>query len=403
MRLATFALSLPLILIASCGSARSGDSAQSGGGAQPRHSVAKTQAAQQADKAIEKPTPAPFKIASLGSFDEPWAIRVEPGTGRIFLTEKAGTMKVVDPASGQSAGVGGTPTGISYGGQGGFADLAFAPDYGRSHAIYLSWVKADASGKRYGVLGRGTLSCAQMAACSVQGLKEIWHQTPAYDTFGQFALRIAFSPDGKYMFVSSGDLVKGNPAQDLSTNLGKIVRLNLDGTAAAGNPFAGKGSPSDQIWTYGHRNPLGLRFDLNGQLWDIEHGPAGGDEINKLMPGDNYGWPVVSNGDDYSGTPIPRHWTHPEFHPPAIWWTPVIAPGDMIFYSGKLWSDWKGQAIVAGLKTQCIARVSLTDDHGTEVARYAMGHRMRGLAEAPDGSLYAIEDGKGGRLLHLTK
>jgi glucose/arabinose dehydrogenase len=391
MRIETFALSLGLLVTASCSMAQSGDSA------------AKGSANQQADKAVEKPAPSPFKVTSLGAFGEPWAIKVEPGTGRIFVTEKAGTMKVVDPASGQSAAVSGLPTDVSYGGQGGFADVAFAPDYGRSHAIYLSWVTKDASNKRYGVVGRGTLACSQMASCAVQGLKVIWRQTPAYDTFGQFALRITFSPDGKHMFVASGDLVKADPAQDLSTNLGKIVRLNLDGTAAAGNPFASKGSPADQIWTLGHRNPLGLKFDLNGQLWDVEHGPMGGDEINKLVPGDNYGWPVVSNGDNYNGTPIPRHWTHPEFHAPAIWWNPVIAPGDMIFYSGKLWPEWKGQALIAGLKTMAIIRVSLSDDHGTEQARYDMGHRMRGLAEAPDGSLYAIEDGKDGRLLHLTK
>ncbi|HEY7805861.1 MAG TPA: PQQ-dependent sugar dehydrogenase [Croceibacterium sp.] len=397
MRLATFALSLPLLFIASCGNAQSGDSA-----AKAPAGTHKSAAEQQADKAVGKPAPSPFKVTSLGSFNEPWALKVEPGTGRIFVTEKAGAMKVVDPAGGQTAKVSGMPTDVSYGGQGGFADVAFAPDYGKSHAIYLSWVTKEDGNKRYGVVSRGTLSCAQMASCAVQGLKVIWRQQPALDTFGQFALRIAFSPDGKYLFVSSGEMMKGDPAQDLSNNLGKIVRLNLDGTAAAGNPFANKPSPGNQIWTYGHRNPLGLKFDLNGQLWDIEHGPMGGDEINRLKAGDNYGWPVVSDGDDYSGTPIPRHWTHPEFHPPAIWWNPVIAPGDFIFYSGKLWKDWKGQAIVAGLKTTCIARVALSGEHGTELARYDMGKRMRDLAEAPDGSLYAIEDGNGGRLLHLT-
>jgi glucose/arabinose dehydrogenase len=398
MRFATFVLSLPLLLIASCGHAQSGDSAP-----KATAGTQKSAADQQRDKAVEKPVPSPFNVTSLGAFNEPWAIKVEPGTGRIFVTEKSGAMKVVDPKTDQTASVGGLPTDVSYGGQGGFADVAFAPDYGHSHTIYLSWVTKDASDKqRYGVVGRGTLACAQITSCSVQGLKVIWRQTPAYDTFGQFALRITFSPDGRYMFVSSGDLVKADPAQDLSTNLGKIVRLNLDGTPAAGNPFAGKGSPANQIWTYGHRNPLGLKFDLNGQLWDIEHGPLGGDEINKLKAGDNYGWPVVSDGDNYNGTPIPKHWTHSEFHAPAIWWNPVIAPGDFIFYSGKLWKDWKGQAIVAGLKTQCIARVALSGDHGTEVARYDMGHRMRDVAEAPDGSLYAIEDGAGGRLLHLT-
>jgi glucose/arabinose dehydrogenase len=397
MRFATIALSLPLLFIASCGNAQSGDSAAKGvAGAH------KSAAEQQADKAVEKPAPSPFNVASLGTFAEPWAIKVEPGTGRIFVTEKAGTMKVVDPANGQAAAVSGTPSDVSYGGQGGFADVAFAPDYASSHAIYLSWVTKEDGNKRYGVVGRGTLACAQLSSCRVEALKVIWRQQPALDTFGQFALRITFSPDGKYLFVSSGEMMKGDPAQDLSNNLGKIVRLNLDGTAAVGNPFASKGSPSDQIWTYGHRNPLGLKFDLSGQLWDLEHGPAGGDEINRLKPGDNYGWPVVSNGDDYSGTPIPRHWTHPEFHPPAIWWNPVIAPGDFIFYSGKLWPEWKGQAIIAALKTQAIIRVSLNGEHGTEEARYDMGHRMRDLTEAPDGSFYAIEDGNGGRLLHLT-
>jgi glucose/arabinose dehydrogenase len=377
MRIATFVLSLPLFVIASCGSAQSGDSAG-------------------------KASAAPFKITALGTFDEPWALAVEPGTGRIFVTEKSGTMKVVDPQSGQSAGVGGMPK-VSYGGQGGFADVAFPPDYKSSHTVYLSWVKDEPGDKRYGVVGRGTMSCVQMSACSVDGLKEIWRQEPALSTFGQFALRLVFSADGKHLFVSSGDLAKGEPAQDMAGNLGKIVRLNLDGTAAEGNPFAGKPSPTNQIWTLGHRNPLGLGFDRNGQLWDVEHGPAGGDEINKLVPGDNYGWPVVSNGDNYNGTPIPRHSTHPEFRAPAISWNPVIAPGGMIFYSGRLWPEWKGQALIAGLKTQAIIRVSLSGDKGTEEARYDLGHRMRGLAEAPEGSLYAIEDGKGGRLLRLSK
>lgn len=387
MRIATFALSLSAVAIASCGSASSGESAP----------ASPTGAWQPADL----PAGTPFAATALGSFDEPWALAVEPGTGRLFITEKPGTMKVVDPKSGQIAPVGGTPQ-VAYGGQGGFADVAFAPDYKTSHTIYLSWAKAGEGKTRYGVVGRGKLSCSALSACAVQDLKEIWRQNAAYETAGQFALRLAFSPDRKYLFVSSGEQMKGDPAQDTANNLGSIVRLNLDGTPAAGNPLAGKAGASPDIWTYGHRNPLGLKFDLNGQLWDLEHGPMGGDEINKLVPGDNYGWPLVSNGDNYNGTPIPRHSTRPDLHAPAISWNPVIAPGDFIFYSGKLWPDWKGQALIAGLKTQAIVRVSLSDDHGQELARYPMGHRMREIAEAPDGSLYALEDGKGGRLLHLT-
>jgi glucose/arabinose dehydrogenase len=383
MRIPTILLSLPLVAAASCGSAQSGDSTSAATASTPAPTETK----------------GPFAVASLGAFEEPWALAIEPGTNRIFITEKAGTMKVVDPATGKSAPVSGTPK-VSYGGQGGFADVAFAPDYAQSKTIYLSWVAENAAGERYGVVGRGKLNCADMAACAVEGLSEIWRQTPALKSFGQFAVRLAFAPDGKYLFVASGDLAKGDPAQDISNNLGAIVRLNLDGTPAAGNPLAGKGSPD--IWTYGHRNPLGLKFDASGQLWDVEHGPAGGDEINKIVPGDNYGWPVVSNGDNYNGTPIPRHPTHPEFHAPAISWNPVIAPGDMIFYSGKLWPEWKGNAIVAGLKTQALVRVKLSGDKGIEEARYDMGQRMRGLAEASDGAIYAIEDGKGGRLLRLT-
>ena len=391
MRISTIALSLSAAAIASCGHAQSGDSAASASGQVTGW------------HAIELPAGTPFKAEALGSFDNGWALKVEPGRGLLFITEKPGTMKVVDPKSGRILPVTGVPQ-VAVGGQGGLADFAFAPDYKTSHTIYLSWSKAGEGKTRYGVVARGKLSCTAITACALQDLTEIWRQNAAFETGGQFALRITFSPDGKYLFVSSGEQMKGDPAQDTSNNLGSIVRLNLDGTPAADNPLAGKAGASPDFWTYGHRNPLGLKFDLNGQLWDLEHGPMGGDEINKLVPGDNYGWPVVSNGDNYNGTPIPRHSTRPDFHAPAISWNPVIAPGDMIFYSGKLWPEWKGQALIAGMKTQALIRVSLDGDKdkGTELARYDMGHRIRDLAEAADGSLYVLEDASGGRLLHLT-
>jgi aldose sugar dehydrogenase len=379
MRIPTFALSLCALAIASCGSAQSGDSAA-------------------------KPAPAtgaPFNVTALGTFDEAWAISIEPGTGNLFITEKGGTMKFVQPANGRIGTVTGIPP-VAYGGQGGLADFIFAPDYAKSHTIYLSWAEAGEGGNKGGAVGRGTLVCEEHDSCRIDGLKVIWRQQPKVPGVLQYALRMTFSPDGKYLFVASGDRVVIDYVQKTDNNLGKIVRLLPDGKPAPGNPFAGKGSPTDEIWTIGHRNPLGLQFDLKGQLWDLEHGPAGGDEINMLKAGDNYGWPVVSNGDNYNGTPIPRHSTHPEFHAPAISWNPVIAPGGFIFYSGKLWPEWKGQALIAGMKTQAIIRVSLSGDKGAEEARYDMGHRIRGLAEAADGSLYVIEDAKGGRLLHLT-
>ena len=204
-------------------------------------------------------------------------------------------------------------------------------------------------------------------------------------------------------FVASGERQKFTPAQDLSNNLGKILRLNLDGTPAAGNPFESKGGISAEIWSYGHRNILGLQFDAEGRLWALEHGPAGGDELNLIKPGLNYGWPLVSDGDHYDGRAIPRHATRPDLAAPAISWSPVIAPGDFIFYSGKMWPEWKGQALIAALGAGGIVRVRIEGEKATEQARYPLGNRIREIREAADGALYVLEDGKGGRLLRLSR
>jgi glucose/arabinose dehydrogenase len=194
------------------------------------------------------------------------------------------------------------------------------------------------------------------------------------------------------------------PAQDMASNLGKIVRIEVNGEAVPrDNPFAAQGGVAATIWSSGHRNILGLKFDASGRLWDLEHGPAGGDELNLVKQGANYGWPVVSQGDHYNGTRIPRHASRPEFAAPAISWNPVIAPGDMIFYSGKLWADWKGQAIIAGMDPGGLVRVAITGESASEVARHDMGKRIRSVAEAADGSLLLLEDGSGGRLLRVSK
>jgi glucose/arabinose dehydrogenase len=346
----------------------------------------------------------PFEIAAHGSFDRPWAAAFAPGTKVIFVTEKAGTMKFVDLPSGRRGTVSGLPK-VDYGGQGGLGDVAFLESESAStldrRTIYLSWVEAGSGDTRGAVVGKGTLVCEEADACRIDGLEVIWRQQPKVTGRGHFSHRIAFSPDEKYMFISSGERQHGSPAQDLSTNLGKTLRLTLDGKPAPGNPFADRGSPGDQVWSYGHRNLLGLQFDANGQLWDLEHGPAGGDELNRVVRGDNYGWPVVSNGDDYDGTPIPRHATRPEFHPPAISWNPVIAPGDFVFYSGKLWPEWKGQAIIGGMKPAVLVRVAIDGDRAREVARYPFDKRLREVVEGPDGALWLLEDGEGGRLLEL--
>jgi glucose/arabinose dehydrogenase len=331
------------VLVASCAAAAVGDSA-----GQP----------------VALDASSPFTASSFGAFAEPWALAFEPGTGVIFITEKAGTARFVDPATGRTGTVTGMPQ-VAYGGQGGLGDFAFAPDYATSRAVYISWAQAAEGTARRAVVARGQLVCEAADACEVTGLTEVWRQEPAIDSPGHFSHKITFSPDGAHMFISSGERMQGDPAQDLGSNLGKIVRLNLDGTPAAGNPFSDRPSPTNQIWSYGHRNVYGLHFDAGGQLWDLEHGPRGGDELNRVTQANNYGWPVRSNGNDYDGDNIPDHSADDGFTKPAISWNPVIAPGDFVFYHGSLFADWQGQALIANLGSQTIVRVATDAAAGT--------------------------------------
>ena len=354
-----------------------------------------------AGEAVSLDGDVPFAARSMGSFDEPWAIAVQPGTGDVFVTEKPGTAKIYRVASGKVADVTGLPA-VAYEGQGGLGDVAFAPDFDESGTVYLTWAKGDGDGKKRAALGRGKLVCASDTQCSISGFRMIWQQSLGIEGAGHYSHKIAFSPDGRYLFLSSGERQQMTPAQDTSNNLGSVVRLNLDGTPAAGNPFADKGGAPD-IWSYGHRNLLGLEFDLAGNLWDIEHGPRGGDELNLVKEGANYGWPVRSNGINYDGSNIPDHSADDGFTKPAISWTPVIGPGDFIFYRGSLW-PWTGEAVIANLTVEGIARVKVdaAANTATEVARYKFPNRLRDIAEAADGSLWVIEDGEDGRLLRLT-
>ncbi|WP_338465924.1 PQQ-dependent sugar dehydrogenase [Novosphingobium sp. ZN18A2] len=295
-----------MTLVASCGPASAGDSASEFAG----------------EKTFES-----LKIDNMATFDEPWAMAFLPGGHSALVTEKSGRL-VWWEDTGRKVQVPGTPK-VDYGGQGGLGDIALAPEFanarqiGNGGTIYLTWVESGPGNTRGAVLGTAMLDTSGQEP-RLRQLRIIWRQQPKVSGRGHFSHRIAFSPDGKYLFLSSGERQKKSPAQDLGTNLGKIVRLNLDGSPAPGNPFAGRGGVSSQIWTYGHRNVLGLQFDANGGLWDLEHSPRGGDELNLVKPGRNYGWPLVSNGDNYDGTPIPRHSTRPDLEGPAISWNPVI-------------------------------------------------------------------------------
>lgn len=341
----------------------------------------------------------------MGEFERPWAIEFAPGTGLLFVSEKAGTMKFIDTASGRMGTVTGVPE-VEYAGQGGFGDIAFleseSSDKLGSRTIYLSWAEAGEGDTAGAVVGRGTLTCEVADACAIEGLDVIWRQAPKATGRGHYSHRITFSPDGEYLFVASGDRQKLDPAQDTENTLGTIVRLNLDGTPAAGNPMADAGGVTAEIWSYGHRNILGIDWDAQGRLWEIEHGPAGGDELNLVREGANYGWPTRSYGKHYSGEPITDHSEDDGFVKPAAHWTPVIAPGDMIIYSGDMFGPWKGDALIAGLAAQALVRVTLDGEDASEAARYKFDNRIRSVEQGPDGSIWIAEDGPGGRVLKLS-
>lgn len=345
-----------------------------------------------------EPTETAFEITEHGSFNQPWASAFVPGTDVLVITEKPGTMKFVDTTSGRMGTITGLPE-VDYGGQGGLGEVAFlqseASDTLERRTIYLSWAEAGSGDTRGAVVGRGQLVCAQADECSIEGMDVIWRQTPKVTGRGHYSHRIAFSPDERYLYVASGDRQKLEPAQDTSNTLGSIVRLNLDGSPAAGNPVG------EEIWSYGHRNILGMDFDGQGRLWEIEHGPAGGDELNLVERGANYGWPTRSYGDHYDGRPIPDHTADDGFKKPALAWTPVIAPGNMVFYDGELFDGWQGDAVISGLKTKALVRVAIDGEIAREVGRYSMDKRIRSVIEGPDGALWLLEDGEGGRLLEL--
>ena len=340
----------------------------------------------------------PFTATSVARFKEPWAMAFLPD-GRLLVTEKRGALKLVDVASGKVGSISGVPD-VAYGGQGGFGDVALHPQFTDNHLLYVSYVEAGADGTRGAAVARGLLALDDTGGGTLSNLDVIWRQVPKVKGEGHFGHRLLFGSDGK-LWISSSERQKFDPAQDMQSNLGKIVRLNDDGSVPADNPFADKGGVTAQIWSLGHRNILGLAFDAQGRLWEDEMGPKGGDELNLIERGANYGYPIVSNGDHYDGRVIPDHDTRPEFNAPKAWWTPVISPSSLMIYSGTLFPDWQGDAFIGGLSSQALVRVAFDGDNAREAARYDMGQRIRAVKQGPDGAIWLLEDGKGGRLLEL--
>lgn len=339
-----------------------------------------------------------FTATDVATLDEPWAMTFLPD-GRMLVTEKPGALRLVTQAGAVST-VTGVPA-VAYGGQGGFGDVVLHPGYAQNGLVYLSWAESGTGGAGAAV-GRARLMLDPGGnGGRLEGLTVIWRQTPKVSGQGHYGHRLAFGPDG-YLWVTSGERQKFDPAQDLAQNLGKVLRLNDDGTAAAGNPFPMLGEVAAQVWSLGHRNPLGIAFDAEGRLWTHEMGPEGGDELNLIERGANYGWPLVSEGNHYGGGAIPRHSTRPDLNAPEASWTPVIAPAGLVIYSGALFPTWRGSALIGGLQSQGVVRVTLSGTTAREVERLALGHRIREVEQGPDGALWVLEDGEGARLRKLT-
>lgn len=339
----------------------------------------------------------PFTAAEMGKFEEPWALAFLPD-GRILVTEKKGVLKLVR-LGGDTRDVAGVPK-VDYGGQGGLGDVALHPDFANNGYIYLSYAEAGDGDTRGAAVARGKLAL-DGGAPRIEDLQVIWRQEPKVTGRGHYGHRIAFGPDGM-MYVSSGERQKFDPAQDLNANLGKIVRLSDTGMIPSDNPFYDQGRVKAQVWAYGIRNPLGIDFDGEGRLWEMEMGPAGGDELNLIRKGVNYGYPKVSNGDHYDGTPIPDHAPGDGFEPPKLFWNPSISPSSLLVYKGDLFPEWKGDAFIGALSGEALIRVDLDGETATKADQWPMEARIRAVEQGPDGAIWLIEDGENGRLLKLT-
>lgn len=339
-----------------------------------------------------------FVATPVATFDEPWAMTFLPD-GAMLVTEKPGRLWLLSADGKQRALVSGVPK-VAYAGQGGLADVVHHPDFANNGFVYLSYAEPGPSGAGTAV-ARAKLVTEPGGTKRLDELQVIWRQEPKVRGSGHYSGRIAFSPDG-YMFITSGDRQKFTPAQNMNENLGKVIRLSDAGGIPSTNPHYDTTRIQGQIWSAGHRNLLGIAFAPDGVLYEVEMGPRGGDEFNRIEKGANYGWPIVSNGEHYDGRPIPDHPDRPEYKPPLVSWNPVISPSSLIIYSGAMFPAWKGSALMGGLSSEALVRVSFDGSRAREVERFAMGKRIREVEQGPDGAVWLLEDGGGGRLLRLT-
>jgi glucose/arabinose dehydrogenase len=337
----------------------------------------------------------PFEVKAVGTFESPWAMAFLPD-GNMLVTQKQGAMILFNPRTGTKRTLSGTPA-VSSRGQGALMDIVPAPDFAASKRVYFSYSEAGSGAGSRVALATATLD---QAGGALKETKVIFRAQDA-STGGHYSGRIAFSPDGKYLFFTSGDRQLLDPAQDPKSTLGKVLRLSLDGTPAAGNPLAAKGFHA-AVWSYGHRNLLGVTFDKEGRLWEMEMGPRHGDEINLIKPSLNYGWPRASNGDHYDGRDIPDHAPGDGFEAPKVFWNPAISPGGLAYYDADLFPQWRNSLFITGLSGRSLDRIALDGENAAQADHWDMGERIRAVRTGPDGALWLLEDGTSGRMLRLT-
>jgi aldose sugar dehydrogenase len=341
----------------------------------------------------------PFTATEIATFNEPWAMTFLPEFNQALVTEKGGKLMLWE-SEGAVVEVGGVPN-VAYGGQGGLGDVILHPDFATNKTVYLSYAE-EGDGGFGAAVATAKLDTAG-AAPKLADVKVIWRQFPKVSGRGHYGHRLTFSPDGKYLFIASGERQKFDPAQDMNSNMGKVLRLFPDGSVPTDNPFYDAANPvKSQIWSLGHRNPLGIAFDSTGQLWNQEMGPAHGDELNLVKRAANYGYPKVSNGNHYDGRDIPDHKAGDGFEAPKVFWDPAISPGGLAYYNADLFPAWKNSMFLGGLGSQALIRVKLDGDKAAKADQWDMGARIREVEVASDGALWILEDGPKGRLLKLT-
>jgi len=358
-----------------------------------------------AQEAPRSPTPKPVKLAAKVTdvavgLEHPWGVDLLPD-GRFLVTERPGRLRIVDRDGRLSAPLTGVPE-VYARGQGGLLGVALSPSFAQDRLVYLSFAERGSGGAGTAV-ARGRLG-----ERGLEGTQVIWRQQPKVDgSYNHWGSRLVFRPDGT-LFVTMGDrFTHLERAQDLSTTIGKIVRINPDGSVPRDNPYAGpsvgRSGALPEIWSYGHRNVQAAALDARGELWTVEHGARGGDELNNPQPGKNYGWPVITYGVDYSGARIGIGTAHPGMEQPVYYWDPVIAPSGATFYSGTAFPDWRGDLLVGSLRPGALVRLRIVNGRVTREERYLdeLGERIRDVREGPDGAIYLLTDSSRGRLLRL--